>query len=97
MGVSFNKLVDISMGEDIPAIDVSGKVLEKLRCIESERGSLSIKSMRFVATISSIAASIIVIFAIHSYRVQQGDSVGDMMDYVSWVNVDNDYRGILDN
>jgi uncharacterized membrane protein YfhO len=64
-----NKLIQLAKKEAIPEIDVSNSVMMKIQTrknIESTR--VSWLPMGLVATISSIAASIIVFFAFNSYR-----------------------------
>jgi hypothetical protein len=64
-----DKLVQLAKQEEIPVIDISGRIMVGIQNRKNrEVVRVSWVPMGLVATISSIAASIIVFFAINSYK-----------------------------
>jgi len=63
--MSIERLVILSREEKIPELDVTDRVMSRIRM---PRPLPSLKPMGFMAAVSAIAASIIICFAVHSWK-----------------------------
>jgi len=75
MNNSIEQLVVLAKKERVPEIDVASSVMGEIRSIKMVRIS-SIKPMGIVAAISALAASIVIVFAVHSYKEATNPMMG---------------------
>ena len=64
----FDKLVEIAKKEEIPQVDVSLNVMNSISNVRIDTHRQDVKTMGLMATVSAIAASIIMTFSIHAYN-----------------------------
>ena len=88
MNYKFDKLVARAREEEISDIDVSSQVMSRIRGENIARFKSPVKSMGYMALISTIAASIIIIFTIYSYEKNYDPLYQSLYHEISWVETD---------
>lgn len=67
MNNTIEKLVIMAREEEVPGVDVCGSVMDRIHFAIPPK-PCSIKSLGIFAGLSTLAASIIIIFSVHTYR-----------------------------
>ena len=81
----FNNLVELARKEEFPTVNVSFKVMDRIKKQKFVEYSSSIKPMKIVAGISAVAASIIIIFTVYSYKKNYDPVSQFLYNEISWV------------